>query len=79
MALEVVMSVRTLVKKLYSDDKAARIAAIRSLGRAGAATAIPDLMELVDDPYENIAGLFLRALAVLAPANLSAQARYNAP
>src|ERR1700730_332366 len=64
---EAVMSVSTLVKKLYSNDKAARIVAIRSLGRmgAGAATAIPVLIELVDDPDEDIASLSLRALAVI--------------
>jgi HEAT repeat protein len=50
------MSVGTLVEKLYSKDKAARVLAIRSLGQigAGAATAISDLAELVDDADKDI-------------------------
>ena len=63
------MSVSTLVEKLYSKDKAARMLAIRSLGRIGpdAATAIPDLVELVDDADKDIASLSLRAIALIGP------------
>ena len=63
------MSVSALVEKLYSKDKAARMLAIRSLGRigAGAATAIPDLVELVDDADKDISSLSLRALALIGP------------
>ena len=65
------MSVSTLVEKLYSKDKAARMLAIRSLGQigAGAATAIPDLVELVDDADKDISSLSLRALALIGPNN----------
>ena len=61
------MSVSTLVGKLYSKDKAARMLAIRSLGQTGAATAIPDLVELVDDADKDISSLSLGALALIGP------------
>jgi HEAT repeat protein len=43
--------------------------AIRSLGRIGAgeATAIPDLVQLVDDLDKDVASLSLRALALIDP------------
>ena len=63
------MSVSTLIGELYSNDRAARILAIRSLGQLGtdAATAIRDLVEIVDDPDKDIAALSLRAVAVIGP------------
>ena len=63
------MSISTLVQQLYSIDKAARELAIRSLGQigAGAAIAMPDLIELIDDADKDIAALSLRALAVIGP------------
>ena len=62
------MSVSALVEKLYSKDKAARMLAIRSLGQigAGAATAIPDLVELVDDADKDISSLSLGHSRLLA-------------
>ena len=66
------MSGSTLVEKLYSKDKATRVLAIRSLGQigAGAASAIPDLVQLVHDPDEDVAILSLRALAIYRPEHI---------
>src|SRR5437868_11999069 len=63
------MSVSTVVEQLYSIEKAVRMLAIRSLGEigAGAAIAIPDLLELVDDADRDIAALALRALPIIGP------------
>ena len=63
------MTVSTLMQQLYSTDKATRELAIRSLGEigAGAAIAMPDLVELLDDVDKDIAALSLRALAVIGP------------
>jgi hypothetical protein len=50
---------------------ALRLASSRSLGQigAGAATAIPDLAELVDDADKDSSSLSLRALALIDPNN----------
>jgi HEAT repeat protein len=62
----------SLLKDLHSNDNAAGMDAIRSLGQMGlgAASAIPGFVALLDDPDKDIACLSLRALALVGPNRL---------
>ena len=61
------ITVGGLVENLRSNNKAARISAIRSLVqiRTDARLAVPYLVTLLDDPDAEIASLSLRVLALL--------------